>query len=150
MIRSPSRQDDSHQSKNFKLALCTSEQKSQTKEISRIAIEAPKISYYFATTTASNRRKLARKKITSNKISLGNLLTSSLSKTKSKLFGANTTMLEGFRINSINGINQNVDNTLTNDEISEQMILNNGVRHGSLDTSRQTQNYTDNNQEPPE
>jgi hypothetical protein len=149
MIRSPCRQDDPHQSKNFKLALRTSEQKSKTKEIPRIAIEAPKISYYFAPTTAGNKRKLARKKTSSNKISLGNLLTNSLSKTKSKLFGANTTMVEGFRINSITGTNQNVDNTTTNDEISEQMILNNGVRHGSVDTSRQTQVNTDNNQEPP-
>jgi hypothetical protein len=81
---------------------------------------------------------------------LGNLLTNSLSKTKSRLFGANTIMQEGFRINSITGINQNVDNTATNDEISEQMILNNEVRSGSVDSSRQTQVTTDNNQEAPE
>lgn len=59
-------------------------------------------------------------------------------------------MQEGFRINSITGINQNVDNTATNDEISEQMILNNEVRSGSVDSSRQTQVTTDNNQEAPE
>lgn len=66
MIRSPCREDDPHQSKNFKLAPRAGKQKPQTKEIPRVVIEAPKISYYFAPTTAGNSRKLAKKRNSSN------------------------------------------------------------------------------------